>query len=234
MTPHINAKKEEIAKTVLVSGDPKRIEYIALNYLDNPKLVNDIRGEKAYTGYYKTKEITLLSTGMGLSSAAIYSYELYKFYDVENIIRIGTCGTYTTHPLGTLLLAESSYSSTSYANEFIGLLTSNVTSSTKLNEIITKTSKELEFKLIPVKVHTTDAFYSECIDIDDIVNTTDCTATEMECFSIFLNAIVLKRNATAILSVTDNLKTNERLDSLSREQKLDEMITLALESCLKL
>ena len=94
MTPHNNAEKGEIAKTVIMPGDPMRAKYIAEKYLDDYRLVNDVRGMYAYTGLYKGKEITVMAHGMGMPSMGIYSYELYKFYDVEEIIRIGSCGAY--------------------------------------------------------------------------------------------------------------------------------------------
>ena len=95
MTPHIEAKKEEIAKTVIMPGDPLRAKFIAETYLEEYRLVNQVRGMYAYTGKYKGKEVTVMASGMGMPSIGIYSYELFKFYDVDNIIRIGTCGAYT-------------------------------------------------------------------------------------------------------------------------------------------
>ena len=93
-TPHTEAKLGDIAKTVIMPGDPLRAKYISENFLDNYRLVNEVRGMYAYTGTYKGKEVTIMASGMGMPSMGIYSYELYKFYDVENIIRIGSCGSY--------------------------------------------------------------------------------------------------------------------------------------------
>ena len=116
MTPHIEAKKEEIAKTVIMPGDPLRAKYIAENYLENYKLVSKVRNIYAYTGYYKGIKITVMASGMGMPSIGIYSYELYKFYDVENIIRVGSAGAYTDSlKLYDIVLATSSYSESSFA-----------------------------------------------------------------------------------------------------------------------
>lgn len=95
MSIHCNAKKEDIAKTVLIPGDPLRAKYIAENFLENARLVNTVRNMLAYTGTYKGKEITVFSSGMGMPSMGIYCYELFQFYDVENMIRIGSCGSYS-------------------------------------------------------------------------------------------------------------------------------------------
>lgn len=110
MTPHNEAKKEDISKIVLMPGDPLRAKYIADNFLENAKLVNSVRNMLSYTGYYKGKRITVFPSGMGMPSAGIYSYELFKFYDVENIIRIGTCGSYSEDlNLLDVILVDNSY-----------------------------------------------------------------------------------------------------------------------------
>ena len=116
MTPHNNAKKGEIAKTVIMPGDPMRAKYIAEKYLEDYKLVNDVRGMYAYTGLYKGKEVTVMAHGMGMPSIGIYSYELYKFYDVEEIIRIGSCGAYLKEmKLFDIILSTAVYTESSFA-----------------------------------------------------------------------------------------------------------------------
>ena len=116
MTPHIEAKKEDIAKTVIMPGDPLRAKFIAETYLKDYKLVNNVRGMLAYTGNYKDTKVTVMASGMGMPSIGIYSYELYKFYDVKNIIRVGTCGAYTKDlDLFDVILVNACYSESSYA-----------------------------------------------------------------------------------------------------------------------
>ena len=120
MTPHISSEKESIARVVIMPGDPKRVEYIAKNFLDNPVLVNDVRKETAYTGFYKGKKVTVFSSGMGIPSMGIYSYELFKFYDVKAIIRIGSAGSYVKDlNVNDLFLVDESYSTSSYRKDFI-------------------------------------------------------------------------------------------------------------------
>ena len=121
MTVHIESNKEDISKNILMPGDPKRCEYIAKNYLQDYKIVNNVRGMTAYTGYYKGKRITIFPSGMGIPSMGIYSYELYKYYDVENIIRIGSCGGYNhTLKLKDIILVDNSYSQSTYAKYLDG------------------------------------------------------------------------------------------------------------------
>ena len=121
MTAHISAKKEDIAKIVLMPGDPKRAKYIADNFLENAKLVTDVRGMFGFTGYYNQKKVTVMASGMGTGSMGIYSYELYKFYDVDTIIRIGSCGSYDPKlNVYDVLLATSCYSESSYGFELDG------------------------------------------------------------------------------------------------------------------
>ena len=121
MTPHIEASLDEIAPIVLMPGDPVRAENIAKKYLTDYKLVNKVRGELAFTGYYKNKKVTIFSSGMGIPSMGIYSYELFKHYNVEAILRIGTAGSYKKEVnVGDIILAESSYSTGSYSFELDG------------------------------------------------------------------------------------------------------------------
>ena len=122
-TPHIEARKEDIAKIVLMPGDPLRAKMIAETYLDNYRLVNTVRNIFAYTGIYKGKEVTIFASGMGIPSVGIYSYELFKFYDVDSIIRIGTCGANCEEvKILDVILAESSYSLSTFAKYLMVLL----------------------------------------------------------------------------------------------------------------
>ena len=119
MTIHNEAKKEDIAKTVIMPGDPNRAEYIAKEFLTDARLVNNVRGMKAYTGYYNSKLVTVMASGMGMSSIGIYAYELYKFYDVDNIIRVGSCGVYKKElNLYDIILTDNSYNEGMFAYTF--------------------------------------------------------------------------------------------------------------------
>jgi purine-nucleoside phosphorylase len=230
MSIHIEAKKEDIAETVLMPGDPLRSKYIADNFLDDYKLVNDVRGMLAFTGYYKGKRVTIMSSGMGIPSMGIYSYELYNNYDVKNIIRIGTCGSYIKEiDLFDLVLATASYSETSYDNEMGKTDEHLMWASSSLNNKIKKTAESLKIKITMGIVHSNEAFYNK-IDYKKMYEEFNCIAVEMESFALFYNAHFFNREASCLLTVTDSFVTDKHVSSDDREQKLKEMIELALES----
>lgn len=235
MTPHNEAEKGSIAKTVLMPGDPLRAKYIAENFLENPKLVNKVRGIYAYTGTYKGKEITIMASGMGMPSIGIYSYELFKFYDVDNIIRIGSAGSYVKDlKVYDVLLVDNCYSESSYAKTQNGETRNILSSSKELNEIINSTSKELNIDLKRGTIHSSDVFYKENNNFTELVDKYNCMAVEMESFALFHNANILNKNATCLLTISDSLVTNEETTSEEREKNFNNMIKLALESSLKL
>lgn len=229
MTPHIEAKKEDIAKTVIMPGDPRRAKYIAEKYLENAKLVNEVRGILAYTGTYKQKPVTVMASGMGMPSMGIYCYELFKFYEVDNIIRIGSCGALKEEvKVGDVILATSSYTDSNFAYGYNREEKNLVLSSEKLNENIIKTADKLDINLLTGTINTSDLFYNELSGEDVFVE--DCLAVEMEAFALFFLAGKLKKEATSVLTVTDHLISNEKVSSKERETGLDKAITLILES----
>lgn len=235
MTPHIESKKDSIATTVIMPGDPLRAKYIAENFLENYELVNTVRNIYAYTGYYKNKKITVMASGMGMPSIGIYSYELYKFYDVENIIRIGTFGSYTKElNLYDLLLVTSSYSDSSYALVQNNNKNNIIESSKYLNEIIINTANRINQKLKIGTIYSSDVFYKENDNYKELYEKLNCLGVEMESFALFSNALVLNKKATCLLTVSDNFETNEKISSIERQNSLNKMITLALESTLEL
>ena len=166
MTPHNEARKEDIAKVVLMPGDPLRAKFIAENFMDNCKVVNSVRGMFAYTGEYKGKRITVMGHGMGIPSVGIYSYELFKFYDVDAIIRIGSCGSYKKDvKVLDVLLVDNAYSESTYAlvqNGFTGNMTK---SNDELNAKIKETAKEMNLDVKFTNIHSSDVFYSDTTDI---------------------------------------------------------------------
>lgn len=228
MTPHIKALKDEIADTVLMPGDPKRAKFIAENYLENYKLVSDVRGVLAYTGYYKNKRLTIMASGMGNASMGIYSYELYKFYDVENIIRIGSCGAYSPKlNVYDVLLVNSCYSESTYGLVQNGDTDNILYSSSDLNDKILK----LGYNIIVGRVHSCDAFYNN-LNINELYEKHECLAVEMESFALFHNAKALNKKAACLLTVSDSLVTGASLDAEAREKSFKEMIEIALKSVL--
>ena len=230
MTPHIEAKKEDIAKTVIMPGDPLRCKMIAEKYLENYKLVNKVRNQLAYTGTYKGKKVTIFSSGMGIPSIGIYSYELYNFYDVEEIIRVGSCGAYTEDlDLYEVILVDNSYSLSNYLSELTNENTRLLSSTKELNRKIFETSKKLNLKLNIGNVFCTDVFYNNA-DIPYLRENFNCIATEMETFALFSNAKKLNKKAAALLTVSDNLITKEETTAAERQNSFNQMIELALES----
>ena len=234
-TVHIESNKGDIAKVVLMPGDPKRSEYIAKKYLKDYKLVNDVRGITAYTGYYKDRLITIFPSGMGIPSMGIYSYELFNEYDVENIIRIGSCGGYSEKlKLNDLILVENSYSESSYGKFLDGYEEKTVSSSKELNNIITSTAKDINKKIVKGNIYCGEVFYEKEYDYKKRCTKEDVLGIEMETFALFNNARKLDRNASALLTVSDLFFSEEKLTSEEREKELNDMIELALESCLKI
>lgn len=228
MTPHIKALKDEIADTVLMPGDPRRAKFIAENYLENYKLVSDVRGILAYTGYYKNRRLTIMASGMGNASMGIYSYELYKFYDVENIIRIGSCGAYSPKlNVYDVLLVNSCYSESTYGLVQNGDTDNILYSSSDLNDKILK----LGYNIIVGRVHSCDAFYNN-LNINELYEKHECLAVEMESFALFHNAKALNKKAACLLTVSDSLVTGASLDAEAREKSFKEMIEIALKSVL--
>ena len=236
MTPHNEAKKEEIAKVVLMPGDPLRAKYIAENYLQDYKLVNQVRGMYAYTGKYKGKEITVMAHGMGIPSVGIYSYELFKVYDVDAIIRIGSCGAYTSNlDLKDLILVEQAYSESTYAKIQNGEENDTLKSSNEINNKISETAQELNISINKGKIHCTDVFYSDVVKAEEMLGRNDCIGVEMESFALFHNANALNKKAACILTVTDSLVDKTKiLTSEERQTGLNNMITLALETAIKI
>lgn len=239
MTPHINAKEGDIAKIVLAPGDPLRAKYIAEKFLENPRLVNSVRNILAYTGTYKGKEITIFSTGMGMPSMGIYCYELYKFYGVEKIIRIGSCGAYTADlNIFDILLVDKSYTEGNFAMALDNKNCHIVSSSGVLNDTIEKTAKQENFSYKKVNVLCGECFDSYICDIPTLVGRLpkeyNITASEMESFALLYTAKYLKKEAACLLTVVDSHAKKQNASSDEREQSLNNMIKLALESCVNL
>lgn len=231
MTPHINALEGEIAKVVIMPGDPLRAKYIAENYLKDYKLVNTVRNIYAYTGYYNDKLVTVMASGMGMPSIGIYSYELYKFYNVEKIIRIGTCGVYTDKvKLFDVILVNNAYSDSSFAKVQNGYNDNIISASKELNNKIKETGKNNNIDLVKGTIYSSDVFYKENDNYEVLRDKYNCLGVEMESFALFSNAKVLNKEAACLLTVTDHFITKEKASSTDREKSLNKMIELALKS----
>ncbi len=234
MSTHIESNKEDIAKIVLMPGDPKRCEYIARKYLSNTKIVNNVRGMTAYTGDYKSKRITLFPSGMGIPSMGIYSYELFKEYDVDSIIRIGTAGSYTDLKLKDIILVTNSVTNSNYGRVLCNYQNNYIDGSNVLNTLIENTALEKNIKINKGNIYSSDVFYEQNNDFKDKVTKYSVLGVEMESFALFMNAKLLNKKAAAMLMVSDSFLFTDNLSSIEREQGLDNLIFLALETCLKL
>ena len=238
-TPHNEAQIDEIAKTVIMPGDPLRAKYIADNFLENATLVNKVRGLFAYTGFYKGTRLTVMASGMGIPSMGIYSYELYHFYNVENIIRIGTCGSLVEDlDLLDLILVDKSYTESNYALSLDSIDKHLEDSSSYLNLIIESTSNEIGIKCTKASSLCNECFDPYIPELDKMLarlpGSPKLSACEMEAFSLFYNAKREGKNAACLLSVVDTLTNKKGLSPEQRQNGLNAMIKLALESAIKL
>lgn len=235
-TPHISVEdKNLIAKTVLMPGDPLRAKYIADNFLEDVEQFNTVRNMFGYTGTYKGEKVSVMGSGMGMPSIGIYSYELFAFYDVEKIIRIGSAGSYTSDlKVFDVVLATDAWSESSYAKTMTGFEDEFISGSTSLNSIIKDCAKEQNIKLIENTIHSSDVFYRKNFDDFKRINKEKgCVCVEMESFALFANAQFLNKEAACLLTISDSLVTKEATTSEEREKKLNEMIIVALEAAIK-
>ena len=234
-TPHNSANPGDIAKTVLMPGDPLRAKFIAETFLDSPKLVNNVRGIQGYTGTWKGVPVTVMASGMGMPSIGIYSYELFKFYNVENIIRIGSAGSYVKElPVYSVLLADSAYSESSFAKTQCGCEDEVITPSKGLNDKILKAAKELGIEVKQGRIHSSDVFYREPNGTDFLAEITGrgCLAVEMESFALFSNARVLGKNAACLLTISDSLVDGTVTTAEERQNNFTQMMKIALDAAI--
>lgn len=234
---HIVTDKKNIAPLVLFPGDPLRAKYIAEKFLTNIKLVNKIRNMYAFTGYYKDKLVTVVGSGMGCPSASLYAYELFTFYGVEKIIRIGSAGANKENiKLMDTVLSTGAYSESSIAYQWGGYTDKFIKSNDELNEIIKETAKEKNIDIHVGPTLTSDVF-DVYASIDHVINTCpikdELLATEMEGFGIFHVARICKEQASMLITIVDSKFDTRIVSPEMRETHLDNMIVLALESIIK-
>lgn len=234
-TPHNQAVKGEIAKKVLMPGDPLRAKFIAETFLEDAKLVNQVRNMFAYTGTYKGRPVTVMASGMGMPSMGIYSYELFSMYDVEQIIRIGSAGACVPElKIGDVILADGAWSESTFARTQNGYDKDIILPSAELNTYIQSAAEKLNISLTIARVHSSDVFYCES-NVDDykvIYEKHKCVCTEMESFALFHNARVLGKKAACLLTISDSLVTGESASPMARQTAFTDMMKIALEACL--
>ena len=227
-TPHIEAKKGDFATTVLMPGDPKRARFIAENFLTDAVLVNDVRGVQGYTGYYNGKRVSVMAHGMGMPSASIYAYELFNFYGVKNIIRIGTCGAMVKDlHVGDVVVSPASITNSNIAKNMGYGDIAEVEASKTLYKKANKVAKDFGKKVSNGKLFSNDVFYNQGSELS--YTSQGVVAVEMESFAILLLAKKAKKNAIAIATISDSLVTNETSSALDRQQNFMDMVKIALE-----
>ena len=253
MTPHNEAQIEDIAETVLMPGDPLRAKYIVDNYMTDVKLINSVRNMYGYTGNYKGKRITVFASGMGMPSMGIYCYELYKFYNVQNIIRIGSCGAYSPDlNIFDTVLVDRSYTEGIFAFSLEGKDCHIVDADDTLNNVIIKTYNSLlntpnpklkndnlsNFKLYKGNILCSEVFDYYVNNLDELMarfpKDLNIIGAEMESFALFYIAKYLNRKASCLLTVVDSHYKKQEISAEDREKSLNNMIELALESAIKL
>jgi purine-nucleoside phosphorylase len=235
MSIHISAAKGDIANVVLLLGDPLRAKYIADHYLQKVQSVNTTRNAFYFTGEYQGKRITVGSSGMGCPSIGIYSFELYTEYDVDCIIRIGTCGAYTTDlQLMHMVNVEAAASESTYAKFAWGIDGNVIQHQGKAYDVINAVAKEKDVQIITGAVHSSDIFYRKETGIPAIATQYHCSTVEMEAFALFANAQYLNKQAATLLTVSDVIPTHEKISAAAREKSLLPMMELALEATLQL
>ena len=232
-TPHIEASKGDFADVVLMPGDPMRAKLIAETYLENYTQVNQVRGMLGYTGTYKGKRISVMSSGMGMPSIGIYSYELFSVYDVKAIIRIGSAGSYVPElSLGDVVLEEYAWSESTFGQVQNGSTDQIKVPSSRLNAAIKAAADRLGEKMPVVPVHSTDVFYQAGpADYFKTVNKEHgCACVEMESFGLLHNADALGKEAACLLTVSDSFVRNEKMSAADRQNSFHRMIRIALEA----
>ena len=228
-TPHITAKAGDFAPTVLMPGDPLRSKLLADTFLTDAKLVNNVRGVQGYTGLYKGKRVSVMASGMGSPSIGIYSYELYNFYGVENIIRIGSAGALNQDlKLRDIVIGMSAYTNSTYGFHlgFRGQIAPCC--SYKLLRAAMDKAEEMGMHAVPGALYSSDVFYDSS-NTGEIMRKLGVLAIEMEASTLYLNAAQAGKNALCICTISDNPVTGEELDATERQQSFTHMMELALE-----
>ena len=240
-TPHIKATPDDFGKTVLMPGDPLRSKYIAENFLENPVLVNNVRGVQGYTGTYKGVKVTVMASGMGMPSIGIYSYELYNAYGVENILRIGSAGAIQPHiNLKDIVMAMGASTDSNWANQFHLAGTFAPICSYKMLRAAIESAEELDAPYHVGNILSSDVFYGddenvpEALDPNHNWRKMGIMAIEMESAALYLNAARYGKNALCICTVSDQLVRGEFLSADERQTGFRQMMQVALETAVKL
>lgn len=230
-TPHIKAEPGDFARVVLMPGDPKRSEFIARNYLDSPRLVNDVRGVHGYTGTFEGIPVSVMASGMGMPSIGIYSYELFNFYGVDAIIRVGSAGSLQKDvQIMDLVLAQGASTNSNYASQFGCPGTFAPIADFEMLKKAEAECRNLGINYHVGNVLSSDTFYSDDVTANEKWAKMGVLCVEMEAASLYMNAARAKKKALAILTISDSIVTGESTTSETRETKLKQMVEVALKT----
>ena len=230
-TLHNTAAKGDFAKTVLMPGDPLRAKFIAETYLENPRLVNNVRGIQGYTGVYKGKEVSVMASGMGMPSIGIYSHELYAGYGVEKIIRVGSAGLLQPFlKVRSIVAGMSAYSNSNYGVQFGFKGNLAPCASFQLLEKAVAAARRMGVEMPVGPIYSTDVFYDETKPSPaQVLQGLGVLAVEMEAYALYLNAARAGKNALALLTISDNPFTGESLTPQEVRETFTQMMEIALE-----
>jgi purine-nucleoside phosphorylase len=228
-TAHIKANPADFAKTVLMPGDPLRSKFVAETFLENPKLVNNVRGVQGYTGTYKGVPITVMASGMGMPSIGIYSYELYNFFGVENIIRIGSAGALADHVnLRVVIIGMGACTNSCYQDQYnLNGKFAPIANFELLTHAV-EAAKELGVNYHVGNILSSDVFYHADPAFNDAWRKMGVLGIEMEAAALYMNAAVAGKRALAICTVSDHIIRGEALDADSRQTSFTDMMNIAL------
>ncbi len=228
-TPHISAKPGDFAETVLMPGDPLRAKFIAENFLEDAVLVNNVRGIQGYTGTYKGKRVSVMASGMGMPSMGIYSYELFNFYGVENIIRVGTAGVVRPDlKVRDVVLGQGACTNSNYAAQYGLPGTYAPICSFELLQKAVKAAEDLGIKPLVGNIFSSDVFYDDNRGLE-LWQKMGVLATEMEAAALYMNAARAGKKALTIVTISDNPFTGEATTSEERQVSFTNMMKIALE-----
>ena len=240
-TPHINAKPEDFGQTVLMTGDPLRSKYIAENFLENAKLVNNVRGVQGYTGFYKGVKVSVMASGMGIPSIGIYSYELYNAFGVQNIMRIGSAGSINPDiHVRDIVIAQGACTDTNFLHQYHIDGTFAPIASYDMMRKAVESCEAVGATYHVGNVLSTDNFYNDDEGLPEVLQTVPAwrkmgvMACEMEAAGLYMTAARWKKNALCICTIYDHMLTGEALPAEERQTSFREMMEVALETAVKL
>ncbi len=240
-TPHINAKPEDFGQTVLMPGDPLRSKFIAENFLENPRLVNNVRGVQGYTGTYKGVRVSVMASGMGIPSIGIYSYELYNAFGVRNIMRIGSAGSIREDiHVRDIVIAQGACTDSSFQRQFNLAGSFAPIASFEMLRAAVESCEGVGATYHVGNILSTDVFYNDDEGIPAMLQANNgwrkmgVMACEMEAAGLYLNAARAGRNALCICTISDHILTGESLPAAERQTSFTEMMTVALETAVRL